>query len=349
MDRRAFLKEMGRLGLGAGMAPLVWQILSADAEAAEGHPAKYWHRIPGGVMCDLCPRREVLRAGSFGYCHARQNVRGELVTHGYDQPCVLNIDPIEKNPLAHVHPGAQMLSVAHSGCNVRCLYCQNWQFSQKRPTETRNVRGFDRARAVRRATEKKLKGIVFTYTEPVAHPEFVVDMAELARSKGLTATLCTCGYVLEKPWREMLSPFSAVTVTYKGPSESFYRKVCDATLKPVLEAMVLAKAERKWLEVATLILPTMNDDDASLKTMARWIAKNLGAETPWHLERFQPMYKLTKLPPTPQATLERARRIGLDAGLKFVYISNLAPHEGNHTYCPSCRRAVVKRLGFKVL
>jgi pyruvate formate lyase activating enzyme len=149
--------------------------------------------------------------------------------------------------------------------------------------------------------------------------------------------------------REILVPFAAVTITLKGPTEAFYQKVCQAELKPVLDTMLLVKAEQKWLEVATLVVPTMNDDTASLTTMASWIARNLGTETPWHLERFMPQYMLKDLPETPQATLEKARKIGLDAGLKFVYISNLAPHEGNHTYCPGCGKAVIRRLGFRVL
>jgi pyruvate formate lyase activating enzyme len=272
-----------------------------------------------------------------------------MVTHGYNRPCILNVDPIEKNPLGHVLPGAEMPAVAHAGCTLRCLYCQNWEFSQRSPEETRNLRGFRQKESLDKAQERKLRGIAFTYTEPTNCPEFVGEMAALAKSMGLVPTLCTCGFVCPKPLAKLLAPFAAVTVTYKGPSEDFYEKVCSARLQPVLDAMLLVKAEAKWLEVATLVVPTLNDDSAGLKTMAAWIAKNLGPDTPWHLERFQPQYKLKDLPPTPQSTMETARKIGLEAGLKYVYISNLAPHEGNHTYCPGCGKAVVKRLGFKIL
>lgn len=351
IDRRTFLAELSRLGLGASAAPLVWHLLAGEAGAAgaSAKTARYWHRAPGGVQCDLCPRREVLSAGQTGYCRVRRNVSGRLVTRGYDRPCVLNIDPIEKNPLSHVLPGAEMLSVAHAGCNLRCLYCQNWQYSQRSPDETRNIRGFTRRGAVASARKRKLRGVTFTYTEPATRPEFVADLARLAAAAGLVPTLCTCGYVLAKPLRELTGPFKAVTVTFKGATEAFYKDMCAATLKPVLDAMVAIKAQKKWLEVATLVVPTQNDDEGSLKSMARWLVKNLGADTPWHIERFVPMYKLTKLPPTPQSTLEKARRIGRDAGLKFVYLSNFAPHEGNHTYCPRCKHPVVLRLGFKVL
>jgi pyruvate formate lyase activating enzyme len=353
IGRREFLAEMARLGVGAGMAPLVARLLAGAAHAdgqAAPQPARYWELAPdGGAQCTLCPREDSLHRGEFGHCKVRQNVGGRLVTHGWGQPCVLNIDPIEKNPLAHVLPGALMLSVAHAGCNLRCLYCQNWQFSQSPPTQTRNIRDFDAAASVRKGVEKKLRGLAFTYTEPAMCPEFLAEMARLARPHGLLLTMCTCGYVQPRPLREMLEFFSAVTITYKGATEAFYKKVCGGSLKPVLDSMLLAKAERKWLEVATLIVPTLNDGEADLKGMAAWLARNLGPDTPWHLERFMPEYQLAKLPPTPQATLEKARQIGLDAGLRFVYISNLAPHEGNHSYCPGCRKAVIRRLGFKVL
>jgi pyruvate formate lyase activating enzyme len=305
--------------------------------------------VNGGIRCDLCPNAETLRPGEFGRCRTRQNLNGRLVTWGHDSPCVLNVDPIEKNPSAHVVPGALVLSVAHAGCNLRCLYCQNWQYSQRKPTETKNIKDFSRVQTLTRVQARRLRGLVFTYTEPGVCPEFTGEMAAMAKTRNMLTALCTCGYLLERPFRELLKPFDAVTITYKGPDDAFYSGVCGAGLSAVQDSMLAAKSEGKWLEVATLVLPNHNDDASSLKRMASWLARNLGADTPWHLERFSPMYKLTDLPPTPQATLERAREIGRDAGLKFVYVSNLAPHEGNHTYCPRCKRAVITRLGFKVL
>ncbi|MBI4863755.1 MAG: AmmeMemoRadiSam system radical SAM enzyme [Candidatus Riflebacteria bacterium] len=350
-NRRRFLTTMTRLGLAAGLGPLVLRLLEGEAHAAEGglHPASYWHAEADRVVCDLCPHQESLGDGDLGICRVRQNRGGSMVTHGYDQPCILNIDPIEKNPLTHVLPGSSALAVAHAGCNLRCLYCQNWEFSQKSPTQTRNLRDFDQQKTIGKAKARELRCIVFTYTEATNSIEFVTGMARLARSSGLTPTLCTGGFVNEKPFDDVLAPFAAATITFKGPTEEFYGKVCGGRLKPVLETMVRVKAAGKWLEVATLIVPTLNDETGALVSMASWIVKNLGAETPWHLERFMPQYKLRDLPETPQATLERARKIGLEAGLKYVYISNVAPHEGNHTYCPGCGKAVIKRLGFKVL
>lgn len=349
--RRDFVAEMARLGLGAAFAPLIWRLLQGEARAATGpREAQFWEPADGGrVRCLLCPREEKLKPGEFGACHVRQNVGGKLVTHGYDQPCILNIDPIEKNPLAHFHPGAQVLSVAHAGCNLGCLYCQNWQFSQTGPGETKNIADFDQAAAVKKAAEKKLAGLVFTYTEPVMTPEFLQDLCALAGPRKLFLALCTGGFVKPDTFRKVLEPFDAVTITYKGATEKFYEKIARGSLQPVLDAMLLAKAGKKWLEVATLIVPTHNDAEAEIKQQAAWIVKNLGADTPWHLERFVPQYKLRDLPPTPQATMETARKIGLDAGLRYVYISNLAPHDGNHTYCPKCAKPVIKRLGFRIL
>jgi pyruvate formate lyase activating enzyme len=358
--RRAFLAWMGWLGLNAALAPAVLKTLEGLGGIESGAlaapppktsvPALYWRPLPGGqVQCLLCPRQEVLAPGQMGFCRARQNLRGTLVTHAYGRPCVLNLDPVEMNPLNHFQPGMQVLAVAHAGCNLRCLYCQNWQFSQKSPLETRNIVPFDFRQMGEKMRYRRVGGVSFTYTEADCAPEFATDFAQFCGELGLKRTLCTAGYIDKQALRELLRHFEAVTITYKGATDSFYRRVIQGSLAPVLEAMVTAKSEGKWLEVATLIVPTLNDRREHITTMARWIRQNLGPDTPWHLERFDPQYKLAHLPPTPQATLETARQIGLETGLKFVYISNLAPHLGNHTYCPSCGRTLVRRLGFKVL
>jgi len=362
-SRRAFLAWTGRLGLSAALAPVALRALQVlgllDGEQVQAAPlplqsgpapARYYTRLEGGkVQCQLCPRHEVLAPGQMGFCRVRQNLGGVLMTHAYGQPCVLNLDPIGKNPLCHFHPEMTVLAVAHAGCNLRCLYCQNWQFSQKSPTQTKNIVPFDFRQSAARMQARHIGGVSFTYTEADCAPEFAGDFAGFCGQYGLKRTLCTAGYLAKQPFRDLLRNFEAVTITYKGATDDFYQRVVGGTLMPVLESMVLAKTEGKWLEVATLIVPTLNDSREGLTAMARWLRDNLGAETPWHLERFEPQFKLMNLPPTPQQTLETARQIGLDAGLKFVYISNLAPHMGNHTYCPSCGRVLVKRLGFKVL
>jgi pyruvate formate lyase activating enzyme len=363
LTRRDFIRRLKKLGISTAKAfplysavflldPLLGRGLASGAHFGRSRKtAAFWKKIEGtkNVRCNLCPRREVLKPGHTGFCRIRTNKNGRLVTLGYERPCVLNVDPVEKNPLFNFHPGMIVLSVAHAGCNLRCLYCQNWQFAQKSPLQTRNIRTFDSRNTVKRAAAKKIGGVSFTYTEPACCVEFVSEFADLCGEVGLKRTLCSAGSIAKQPFKNLVRRLDAVTITFKGPDEAFYRKITAASLKPVLDSMLLVKSEGKWLEVATLVVPTLNDDRKSLESMAAWIRKNLGEKTPWLIEKFDPQYKLIGLPPTPQRTIEKARKIGLDAGLKYVYVSNLAPHTGNHTYCPVCNAVAVKRMGFKVL
>jgi len=357
------MERLARLGVNAAFLPLALQVLeflgSSEAGAAETAPygsavttvpARYWQSAGGGkVHCQLCPHQETLALGQLGKCRVRQNIGGSLVTHAYNRPCILNIDPVGMNPLNHFHPEMLILAVAHAGCNLSCAYCQNWQISQNSPLKTRNLTPFSMAQAGQKIREKRLGGVSFTYTEADCMPEFAMDFAQFLKGLGLKRTLCTAGYVEKGPLQDYLRDFEAVTITYKGATEDFYQRVIGGRLAPVLDAMVTVKSSGRWLEVATLVVPTLNDQPESIRTMARWLATNLGPDTPWHLERFDPQYRLSHLPPTSQASLERARQIGLESGLKYVYIANLAPHDGNNTYFPSCRQVLGKRLGFKIL
>jgi pyruvate formate lyase activating enzyme len=361
--RRNFLKKLAIIGVGSGILPVIEKAFDlfnvgqafgmAFASPLKKAPvrAEYFYQLENSrdVQCTLCPHHEKLSPGEWGKCRIRKNTNGELLTHGYGQPCILNIDPIGKNPLANFFPGIDILSIAHAGCNLRCLYCQNWEFSQKSPVQTRNISPIDPGHLVRKMKTKNLKGIGFTYTEPACCPEFVKEFASFCRDYGLKTTICTAGYIREKPFKDLLKEFDAVTIMFKGNSDRFYREVTGSSLTPVLRSMEIVKSEGKWLEAATLVVPGLNDSDDTLKEIARWIRSHLGENTPWHIEKFNPQFKLQKLPPTPQKTMERARQIGLDAGLKYVYTSNIAPHAGNHTYCHQCGKVIVKRMGFKVL
>lgn len=358
ISRREFFGRMSRLGVGTASASLAWKALEA---ALPGEALAKGKRLPpveaeyytkhsdGTVTCGLCRHAERLFKGQVGKCKTRVNLGGTLKTYGCGQPCVLNVDPIEKNPLNHVLPGRRVLAIAHGGCNFVCHYCQNWQFSQEGPDKTDNL-DFNERQSLDLAKSKSLVGVVFTYTEGTTHIEFNQKFSQAARGMGLRAFLCTNGYVQKKPLEDFLKLLDAVTITVKGFRDQFYDEYMGAkSYKPVLEACETVKAAGKWLEVATLIVPTMNDSDGELRAIAQWMAKQLGLQTPWHLQRFSPQFKLKNLPETPARALERARKIGLDAGLKFVYITNLAPHEGNHTYCPRCAKPVIKRVGLKVL
>jgi len=353
MDRRQFIAEMAKLGFAIQVLP--------SAACAAGffergsvhlppHEAEYYTKNrDGSVTCGLCPHRETLRHGQTGRCRVRTNRGGVLKTYAVGQPCVVNVDPIERNPLNHVLPGCSVLSIAHAGCNLRCHYCQNWQFSQQTPLETRNLK-FDQKETLALAQRKGIRAITFTYTEGTSHIEFNKRFAAAARKLGLRVYLCTNGYIQPRPLADFLRVLDGVTVTIKGFSEAFYQKYIGArSFKPVLASCKQIKASGKWIEVATLVVPALNDSDRELAAIARWIRRNLGADTPWHIERFTPKFKMLNRPQTPVATLERARRIGRREGLRYVYISNLAPHPANDTYCPRCRKPVIKRLGFKVL
>ena len=360
VNRRDFLARLVQLGVSAAIAPALCDAFNfANAAQRRGSrksatvppwPAEYFTtNSDGSVTCGLCPLHETLRPGQTGFCRVRKNEGGKLLTLASGQPCVLNLDPIEKNPLAHALAGQKVLSIAHAGCNMRCAYCQNWQFSQRSPLETKNL-DFDQDDSLRLAAGQDIKAVTFTYTEPTSHIEFNKRFAQKAREQGFRTFLCTNGYIEAEPLADFLEVLDGVTVTIKGFSDDFYKEVAAVSrVEPVLDSCEAIRKSGKWLEVATLIVPGKNDSTKELTRIASWIARHLGSETPWHIERFVPKYKLLDLPQTPVQTLERARGIGMDRGLKFVYISNLAPHEANHTYCPKCGEAVIKRLGFKVL
>ena len=357
MDRRQFIAEMARLGfvlVPAGAALRGTAHASGWGRRGGVHlpPAEaeyYVRNADGSVTCRLCPHSEVLKASETGRCRVRTNVGGTLKTQAVGQPCIVNVDPVEKNPMTHALPGASVLSVAHAGCNLRCQYCQNWQFSQQSPRETRNLK-FSQSETVELAQRKSLRAITFTYTEGTSHIEFNKRFAAAARARGLRVFLCSNGYIQRKPLADFLEVLDGVTVTIKGFTNAFYEKYIGAeSFRPVLDSCLQIKKAGKWLEVATLVVPTLNDSTRELTSIARWIRKELGPDTPWHIERFTPKYKMLNRPQTPVATLEKAHKIGRRAGLRYVYISNLAPHPANHTYCPRCRKPVIKRLGFKVL
>ncbi len=269
------------------------------------------------------------------------------MTMAYGNPCIISLDPIEKLPLHHFLPGARTLSLATAGCNLRCLYCQNWQQSQVRPDQLRNF-NLPPAEAVRKAKEQNIPVIAYTYTEPVVFWEYVMDISEQAKAEGLKNVVATALFMTREPLREWCKVTDAFAVALKGFNDEFYQKVVGAPLKPVLDALVTVKSEGVWLELVTLIVPTLNDDMKQIREMCLWIRRHLGPQVPLHFGRFVPEYKLRNLPRTPVPTLEQCRAIALDVGLQFVYLFNVAPHDANHTYCPKCHKAVVRRLGFKV-
>jgi pyruvate formate lyase activating enzyme len=274
------------------------------------------------TQCFVCPLNCILNPGETCFCRTRTNHDGKLFSHAYDNPCILTVDPIEKLPLAHFLPGESSLSLAVGGCNLRCLYCQNWQQSQAKPDE---IRTFDlpRDKAVEGAKKKEVRVLAYAYTEPVAFLEYAMDVSALAREKGLKNVVASALFVNPDPLRELCKTTDAFAAGLKGFDEKFYEKALGVPLKPVLQALEVIKEEGVWLEIVNLVVPGYNDDLAKVKEMAEWIRKTLGTKVPLHFGRFVPEYRLKDLPRTPVPTLEKCRQLALDAGLEHVYIFNV--------------------------
>jgi pyruvate formate lyase activating enzyme len=328
-------------------------VLSGPVSGASGSKARvasYWNKITGNIVqCALCPRRCTISDGNRGVCTVRVNKGGTLYTLGYGNPVAVHVDPIEKKPFYNVMPGEKAFSIAVAGCNMRCIFCQNWQISQARPDE---VRAYDLPpeAVVSEAIKTGSRFVVYTYTEPTVFYEYMLDTAKLAREKGLKNAMHTCGYINEEPLKELLKYMDAVNVDLKGFNEDFYRKMgAFAQLEPVLETIKTVKQEGVWLEITNLIIPGINDDPEEIRKMCVWIKDNAGADTPVHFARFRPMFKLQNLPQTPISTLEEAYRIAKDAGLDYVYVGNMPGHAGEKTHCPACKRVVVDRIGYRVI
>lgn len=312
--------------------------------------ARYWQKIKDKVVqCFLCPRRCVIDDGQRGFCTVRTNKDGQLYTLGYANPVAVHIDPIEKKPFFHVVPGEPVFSLAVAGCNMRCIFCQNWQISQSKPDEVESY-NLPPQEVVRHAIENNCRFIAYTYTEPTVFYEYMYDIAKIAREKGVKNTMHSCGYINPEPLKELLKYMDAVNIDLKGFSEEFYAKIGSmAQLKPVLETLKIIKQEGVWLEITNLLIPGLNDSSQTIKEMCIWIKENLGDEVPLHFSRFSPQYKLSNLAPTPIEKLQEAYAIAKAAGLKYVYIGNVPGHPGENTYCPNCGKIVVKRVGYQIL
>ena len=343
--------------LSLGMFLVISFINTANLEAqaeqnikAIPRIAQYWQKVKENIVqCLLCPRKCVLDVGQRGVCTVRINKDGKLYTLGYGNPVAVHIDPIEKKPFFHVAPGEPVFSLAVAGCNMRCIFCQNWQISQSRPDETQNY-NLSPEEVVEKTIKSNCKFIAYTYTEPTVFYEYMLDIVKLAREKGIKNTMHSCGYINAEPLRELLKHMDAVNIDLKGFTEEFYAKIgLLAQLKPVLETLKIIKEDGIWLEITNLLIPGFNDDPKKIKEMCIWIKENLGDEVPLHFSRFIPNYKLQNLPPTPIEKLEEAYKIAKEVGLKYVYIGNVPGHAGENTYCPNCGKIIVKRIGYEIL
>jgi len=322
--------------------------------------AMYYTKLEDNkVQCQLCFRKCTIPSGQRGFCRNRQNIRGTLYSMVYGKLCALQIDPIEKEPLFHVLPSSAIVGVATAGCNFRCSFCQNWQMSHERPEDVQSVLCPPET-VVNETARLNCTGVHFTYTEPTVFYEYMLDVAKAAQEYDLHVGVHTNGAMNPEPLRELLQYVDAVSVDLKSFEDEFYDYVTEQSTsgpfqpdspprETVLNTLKTIKAEGVWLEVVNLVIPTLNDDMESIRDMCTWIKDNLGEDTPIHFLRFFPAHKLTKLPSTPVETLEEARRIALDVGLKFVYIDNVPGHEGNSSFCPECGEPIIVRYHFSVL
>ncbi|MFO8074011.1 MAG: AmmeMemoRadiSam system radical SAM enzyme [Polyangia bacterium] len=315
------------------------------------HPAAHFDRLAkDAVRCRLCPHECVILPGERGDCLTRRNEDGSLVAETYGMLAAAAVDPIEKKPLAHYRPGTRTFSVASAGCNLTCPFCQNHGLSQclrDTPSLGRTASEHSPEEIVNAAIDNRCESIAFTYSEPVLSFELARDVGRLARPEGIELVFVTNGQVNAVPGRELSGFLAAANVDLKCFDADAYRDVLGGSLEAVLRTIESFHAAGVWLEVTTLVIPGFNDDDEQLARIAGFVA-GIDPRIPWHVSRFHPAYHWSDRRPTPIDTLERTRRIGVEAGLKYVYIGNSPGHEGEKTRCPGCGEVVVDRSGYMV-
>jgi pyruvate formate lyase activating enzyme len=311
--------------------------------------AQLWERLAeGSVQCHLCAHRCTIQPGGHGICQVRENRDGTLVTLVYEQLIAQHVDPIEKKPLFHFYPGTGAYSVATAGCNFRCAWCQNYDISQM-PREQHRILGqaVSPKQIVEAARASECRSIAYTYTEPTIFFEYSYDTAVLAQEAHIANVYVTNGYMTAAMLAQLHPYLDAANVDLKAFRDSTYREYIGARLQPVLDTLKLMKQLGIWVEVTTLLIPDLNDDPQELRDAAQFIAEELGPDTPWHLSRFFPTYKLTDVPPTPEATVTRAVEIGKAAGLYYVYGGN--SRQSQSTTCHDCGEMLVQRMGYAIL
>ena len=305
---------------------------------------KHWHRLDDGrIQCDVCPRACKLHEGQRGLCFVRGRIDDQVKLTSYGRSSGFCVDPVEKKPLNHFLPGSAVLSFGTAGCNLACKFCQNWDISKSREVDTLASRATPDDIA-RTADELGCRSVAFTYNDPTIFWEYAADVADRCHDRGIKAVAVTAGYMCAAPRAEFYRHIDAANVDLKAFTEDFYRKVCVGRLHDVLDTLLYLRHETDvWLEITTLLIPGRNDSDAEIAAECAWIREHLGVDVPVHFTAFHPDYKMLDTPPTPPATLTRARRIGLREGLRFVYTGNVHDAEGGSTRCPGCGSAVVVR------
>lgn len=350
-NRRDFLKlalgSMAGSGLVCGLS---------DCFAANPVPtaptlfeARFYEKLAKSqVQCHVCPHNCVISEGQRGVCGTRENREGILYSLVYGKVAAENIDPIEKKPFYHVLPGSQAYSIATAGCNMRCKFCQNWQLSQSKPEDVR-ARSVSPDEVARTAERSGIPIIAYTYSEPTVFAEFVYDCAVAGKQRGIRSVVVSNGFISGDVLDRIAEVVTAYKIDFKAFSKSFYQELTGGNRDDVMASIKRLKKLGVWTELVHLTIPTLNDNDQDLAGMGDWLMGEIGPEIPVHFTQFHPTYRLTDLPVTPVSTLERARSILMDKGLKFVYIGNVPGHPANSTWCPRCGDELISRTGFSVV
>jgi len=310
---------------------------------------EYWHKLNDGrTECDLCPRHCRLHEGQRGLCFIRNCLNHEILMTSYGLSSGFCIDPIEKKPLNHFYPGTPVLSFGTAGCNLACKFCQNWDMSKSRDIHTLGQQASPE-QLCKTALETHCRHIAFTYNDPVIFMEYAIDVAQACHEQGINSIAVTAGYICKAPRQKFFRYMDAANVDLKAFNEKFYQQLCGASLKDTLDTLLYIKHETDvWLEITTLLIPGHNDSDKEIEQLSTWIATELGTNIPLHFSAFHPDWKMREIPPTPTATLSRARHIALTNGLHYVYTGNVHDKEGSSTYCPQCGEQLIERDWFEL-
>jgi pyruvate formate lyase activating enzyme len=301
----------------------------------------------GWVECGVCPHACHISEGERGTCGTRENRKGRLYTLVHSRPCAIALDPVEKKPFFHVLPGASALSLATPGCNLECKCCQNWEIAQARPEQVQTMTLTPRD-VVALARQKGAPLVACTYTEPVVASEYCLDIALAGREVGVRTVLVSNGYIQEQPLADLCGALAAYKVDLKGFDAGFFKRHTGGELRFVLDTLRRLGKHGIWTEIVALVIPTQNDSEDEVRSLARFVRDEVGPEVPVHFTRFHPSYRLQNLPATPVRTLERCRDAAMAEGLRFVYVGNVPGHPGEHTYCPGCGRLLIRRVGMAV-
>jgi pyruvate formate lyase activating enzyme len=315
----------------------------------QSHKALFYRQEKEALVCELCAHGCTIKDGRRGVCGVRENRGGVLYSLVYGELIAQHIDPIEKKPMFHFLPGSSSYSISTVGCNFHCLHCQNYSISQAVHMSAAEMAGNKRTpeQVVNAALASRCQSISYTYVEPTVFFEFAYDCCVLARQKGLHNIFVSNGYMSETATRMLAPVLSAINIDIKSFSDDFYKKICGARLQPVLSNVRLMKELGVWVEVTTLVIPGLNDSEDELRRIATFIA-NVDPAIPWHVTGFHPIHKMTDRPPTPIRSLRKARQLGLDSGLQYVYEGNVPGEGGENTFCPFCHEEVISRFGFSI-